>query len=198
MKIANNTIAKDFNAVTSERNFFILSRLKASKIMLSFYRNGSCAWSNYRLSELKKLRQLFLDNNVQVVSVFESMPRDIFPFSGRTEEPFYIIADPMGLLYDMYRAQSSGEKVRTAIASGATSEYSACAATNGFMSIPQEGSNFFRMPAEFLIDEDFIVRKTHYTHNVVDFLPIEEIIKWSANETDHKAKEKKFIKNLAF
>jgi len=98
----------------------------------------------------------------------------------------------------MYRAQSSGEKVRTAIASGATSEYSACAATNGFMSIPQEGSNFFRMPAEFLIDEDFIVRKTHYTHNVVDFLPIEEIIKWSDNETDHKAKEKKFIQNLAF
>ncbi len=48
----------------------------------------------------------------------------------------------------------------------------------GFVSELQESSNFFRLPADFLIDENFIIRQLRYTNNIVDFLPVREIIKW--------------------
>jgi len=34
------------------------------------------------------------------------------------------------------------------------------------------------MPAEFLIDEDLITRKAHYTSAITDFLPVEKILAW--------------------
>ena len=179
MKIINDTVAKDFNAVTSERTPFILSRLQGSKILLSFYRNGACPLSNYRLQQLKEYRNEFIDANMQVVSVFESMPRDIFPFSGRTEHPFFILADPMALLYDMYHVETSEEKLKNILIDGTYSKAVANAERKGFLSVPQEGSNFFRQPADFLIDENFVIRKAHYTNQLNDFLSMGEIMEWA-------------------
>ena len=178
MKLTNNTWAIDFNAFTSERMPFTLSRLKGSKILLSFYRNGGCAWSNFRLNLLKKYKDEFIAKNVNVVSVFESMPKDILPFAGRSEPPFYMLADPMSLLYDLYSVEISEKKVRSAIASGITLRMIEEATKAGFVSELQESSNLFRLPADFLIDENFIIRQLRYTNNIVDFLPVREIIKW--------------------
>lgn len=178
MKLSNNTWAIDFNAVTSERTPFTLSRLKGSKILLSFYRNGGCAWSNYRLHLLKKFSHEFIAKNLHAVSVFESLPKNILPFAGRSGSHFHILADPMGLLYDLYRVETSEAKVRSAIAAGATLRLSEEAAKAGFIAEPQEGSNFFRLPADFLIDENFIIRHLRYTNNIADFLPVHHVIKW--------------------
>lgn len=178
MKLTNNTWAIDFNAVTSERTPFTLSRLKGNKILLSFYRNGGCAWSNYRLHLIKKFSREIVAKNLYVVSVFESLPRNILPFAGRSESHFHILADPMALLYDLYQVETSEEKVRMAIAAGATLRLTEEAAKAGFIADPQEGSNFFRLPADFLIDENFVIRHLRYTNNIADFLPVHQIIKW--------------------
>ena len=179
MKLTTNTKAIDFNAFTSERIPFALSRLRGSKILLSFYRNGSCEWSNFRLNLLKKYRDMFIAKNLNVISVFESLPKDILPFAGRSEAPFYIIADPMSLLYDLYAVETSEKKVKSAIASGATLQIFEERNTAGFASAQQEVKNFFRLPADFLIDENFIIRRLRYTNNIVDFLPVREIVRWT-------------------
>ena len=112
------------------------------------------------------------------VSVFESMPKDIFPFTGMSKEPFYILADPMGLLYDLYAVENAEDSIRNMVASGLLTQAIKAAAQADFSWTPQEGSNFFRMPAEFLIDENFIVKKAHYTATITDHLPIEKILAW--------------------
>jgi peroxiredoxin len=178
MKITVNTPARDFNTLTSERFPFTLSRLKSCKILLSFYRNGACAFSNYRLHLLKKYKKEFIARNTLVVSVFESMPRLVIPYAGRTELPFYILSDPMGLIYDLYEVENSEEKIRNAIISGITANMSREAADAGIVSVPEENSNFFRLPADFLIDENFSISKIHYSNSLIDFMPIDEIIKW--------------------
>mgnify|MGYP000869525657 CR=1 FL=1 len=40
---------------------------------------------------------------------------------------------------------------------------------------PEEGANFHRVPAEFLIDERGIVRLAHYGDLLIDHLPLETI-----------------------
>jgi len=195
MKITNNTMAIDFNAVTSERIPFVLSRLQGSKILLSFYRNGACAFSNYRLQQLKKYKNEFIAANVNVIAVFESMPKDIFPFSGRNEPPFYVLADPMGLLYDLYMVETSEEKVRDAIASGVMQCTIGEATKAGIVSAPQEGSNFFRLPADFLIDEDFIIRQLQYSNSIVDLLPTHEIIKWMQHPHSFPLQQKQILEH---
>lgn len=178
MKIANNTVALEFNAVTAERRPFVMSRLKGSKILLSFFRNGSCTLSNHRLHLLKKHSRLFLEKNLHVVCVFESMPKDILPFAGRAEAPFHILADPMALLYDMYGIENDDSTIRHMLAAGLLTHAIEAAAEAGFPWVPQEESNFFRMPADFLIDEDFIVRDLHYSVMLTDRLPIGQILSW--------------------
>src|SRR6186713_1258920 len=109
MKIVENTPAYDFNAITAERITFVMSRLRGKKILLSFLRNGSCALSLYRLHQQKKYSEAFLKKGLEVVCVFESLPKDILPYTGRMEAPFTILADPFGLLYDMYHVKNEEE-----------------------------------------------------------------------------------------
>lgn len=182
MKIANNTVAHEFNAITSERVPFVMGKIKGNKILLSFFRSGSCALSNHRLSLLKKYTDIFLAKNLQVVCVFESMPKDTFPFTGRPAAPFYVLSDPMALLYDMYGVENDENKIRSMMAAGLLTPAIVSATEAGFEWTTQENSNLFRMPADFLIDEDFIIRKVHYTSAVTDFLPIANILAWLNDE----------------
>lgn len=68
------------------------------------------------------------------------------------------------------------------VTAGLITPASGSAAKAGFSWTTQENSNFIRMPADFLIDEDFIITKAHYTSNVTDFLPIEKILTWLNDE----------------
>lgn len=182
MKIANNSIAYEFNAITSERTPFVMGRLKGSKILLSFFRNGSCVLSNHRLSLLKKYTGIFLEKKLHVVCVFESMPKDTLPFSGRPIAPFHILSDPMALLYDMYGVEKDEKSIRSIMSAGLLTPAPASATEAGFHRKTEETSISFRMTADFLIDEDFIIRKVNYTSAISDFLPIEKIIAWLNNE----------------
>jgi peroxiredoxin Q/BCP len=182
MRIINNTTALEFSAMTVERTPFLTRRLKGRKILLSFLRNGSCALSNYRLHQLKKYRDIFLEKGLEVICVFESMPKDIFSFTGMSKEPFYILADPMGLLYDLYAVENAEDSIRNMVASGLLTQAIKAAAQADYSWTPQEGSNFFRMPADFLIDENFIIKKAHYAATITDHLPIEKILAWLNNK----------------
>jgi hypothetical protein len=48
----------------------------------------------------------------------------------------------------------------------------------GFKLTKQEGSNFFRIPADVLIDKDFNIVKIHHCDQLVNHLPIEEVLKF--------------------
>jgi hypothetical protein len=49
------------------------------------------------------------------------------------------------------------------------------AAAQGFVLTPEAGSNFNRMPADFLIGPDLIVQHAHYAEYVMDHLSFETI-----------------------
>lgn len=63
-----------------------------------------------------------------------------------------------------------------------TKRFAEEAISAGFALTPEEGSNFNRIPAEFLIDESGIVRLAHYSRILTDHLPLAAIDSFSAGE----------------
>jgi peroxiredoxin Q/BCP len=117
---------------------------------------------------------------LEIVAVFESPETNMSQYVGRQEAPFPLIADPQADLYDLYGVEVSEEKVQATMADTNTQKFVAEAAAEGFALTPEEGSNFYRIPAEFLIDDNGIVQDAHYGQLVIDHLPLDVIDRFAA------------------
>ena len=170
--------AIDFTAKTIEGKDFTLSSLKGRKIYLSFYRNGACAVCNMRVHEISLQQEAFDKAGIEIIAVFESSIEDMKPYVGSQELAFTLLSDPEGKLYDLYNIKSSPELVNQVMTSGSANSRIAEAGEAGYKLTKQEGSNFFRIPAEVLIDENFFVKKIHHADKLVNHLPIEEVLKF--------------------
>ena len=142
--------------------------------LLSFLRNGACAICNLRVHQLIE-QYPHLQTKLEVIAVFESPPESIRQYVGRQDAPFPIIADPNAVLYALYGVESSEEKVARTMQMPETQITIQEAAHQGFALTPEEGSNFYRIPADFLIDPDGIVQRAHYAEHLTDHLPLNEI-----------------------
>jgi peroxiredoxin Q/BCP len=170
--------AIDFTATTIEGKTFTLSGLKGKKIYLSFYRNGACALCNLRVHEISQRQKEFDAAGIHVIAVFESSVDDMKPYVGKQDLAFTLLSDPGGKIYEQYGVKSSPELVNSVIASGAAAGRIQDAAKAGYPLTKQEGANFFRIPAEVLIDEDFNIVKIHHCDQLVNHLPVDEVLKF--------------------
>ncbi len=181
MKLSTPTPASDFTVTTLSNQSISLSDFKGKRVLLSFFRNGACAMCNLRVHELNSRFQEFQQKNISILGVFESSREDMLPYVGQQKLAFELIPDPEGKLYELYRLESSEEKINRVIQSGLAEKRIKEAAANGFVLTPQAGSNFFRLPADFLIDENFVIQKAHYADMIIDHLPIDEITNFWQN-----------------
>jgi thioredoxin-dependent peroxiredoxin len=170
--------ALDFLANTIDDKPFNLSSLKGKKIFLSFYRNGACALCNLRVHEISQRQVEFDRAGIVVVAVFESSVADMKPFVGSQKLGFILLSDPKGKIYAQYGIKTSPELVNQVMTSGSAKQRIIEADATGFKLTNQEGSNFFRIPAEVLIDEKFNIVKIHHADQLINHLPIEEVLKF--------------------
>ncbi|TGK01346.1 redoxin [Leptospira langatensis] len=169
--------ARDFEYKDLDGNSHRLSELKGKKILLSFLRNGACALCNLRVhSMIKNYPEL---NGLDILAIFESKKEDMLPYVGQQKPPFALIPDPEAGIYSLYDVEVSQEKVQSSMDSAVVHGRVQEASAVGFSLTPQEGSNFFRMPADFLIDEDFKIHKAFYSSLIGDHIDLEEIKDWS-------------------
>jgi peroxiredoxin len=152
-----------------------LDALRGRPVLLSFFRNAACAMCNLRVRHLIRRYPDLNAEGLQVIAVFESAPDALRKYVGRQDAPFPIVGDPEATLYDLYGVQSSEAKVDTTMAMAATGAVIAEAAENGFELVPEPGSNFTRMPADFLIGADGVILKAHYADFVWDHMPFDTV-----------------------
>ncbi len=144
-------------------------------LLLSFFRNARCAICNLRLAQIIERSKLYQRVGLDVVAIFESDPERVREqFQGRTV-PFPIIADPQATLYDRYAVESSAEKLSRTMERPDTAAVIQAAADAGFPLTPEEGSNFQRIPADFLIRPAGVIQIAHYGEFVFDHLPLDAI-----------------------
>lgn len=170
--------AVDFEATTIDGKPFHLSDFQGQKIFLSFFRNGACALCNLRVHEISTRQREFDAAGIKVIAVFESTVDDMKPYVGKQQLSFTLLSDPTGKIYQQYGVRNSPEIIQEVMRSGSAHEKVSEAAAAGFTLIPQEGSNFFRIPAEVLIDKNFEIVKVHHCTALIDHLTLDEILKF--------------------
>jgi thioredoxin-dependent peroxiredoxin len=176
MQLQPRTQAIDFEATQLNGKKFKLSDHRGSKMLLSFFRNGACAMCNLRIHELIQRYPHFEKAGIKIIAVFESPIEDMEPYVAQQHAPFVLLADPTGLLYSLYHVEISADKISHVIQSNLAEERIKEAATKGFPLMKQPGSNFNRLPADFLIGQNFQLQQVHYSNFVIDHLPLESIL----------------------
>jgi thioredoxin-dependent peroxiredoxin len=144
-------------------------------LLLSFFRNGACAICNLRVQRLIQRHPTLQRHGLEIVTVFESPVSSIRQYVGKQAAPFPIIPDPEARLYTLYGVETSPEKTQATMQRPETPQVIQDAATRGFALTPEEGSNFHRLPADFLVGPDSIVRIAHYAQYVYDHLEFDAL-----------------------
>jgi peroxiredoxin len=175
MKLVPGAAAKSFNTVDAFGRPVRLEDYAGQHLLLVFYRYSTCAMCNLHLHRLVQWSKNYPED-LKVVAVFESPAENILNnHPGQQNIPFPLIPDPTGQLYDLYGLESSESKVMASLAQPVVQQRVGEAAQLGFQLMKEEGGNFNRLTADFLIGPDQTIRLAHYADFVSDHLPFETV-----------------------
>jgi peroxiredoxin Q/BCP len=149
------------------------------KVLLAFFRNSACAMCNLRVHHLIQQYAEWSQKGLEIIAIFESPLENMAPYVGQREAPFPIIADPQAKLYELYKVETSEEKIQKMMSNPETQQMINHAAVQGFPLIKEAGSNFYRLPAEFLIGPQLIIQQAFYSDVVYEHLPLETIAQFA-------------------
>ncbi|WP_128895853.1 peroxiredoxin-like family protein [Longirhabdus pacifica] len=149
-----------------------LQKFENKKILLSFYRFAACPLCNLRVDELITLYPFFEKENIEVVAVFQSSIERIKEFVGKQNPPFPIVSDPKSKLFEQYGVENSTIKTIKALFKP---KKFVDAYKKGFKGGKADG-DLTRVPADFLIGEDGILRKVYYGKYIGDHMPIHKLV----------------------
>jgi peroxiredoxin Q/BCP len=175
MPIVPGVTAPLFRTEDITGNPVALTDFAGQTVLLSFFRNAACAICNLRVHQLITRYPDYQRRGLVILAVFESPRERLLESVAEQAAPFPIIADPQAELYALYGVETSEEKVAQTMQRPDLQATIREAAEHGFQLTREEGSNFNRMPADFLIGPDLIVRKAHYADYVMDHLPFADI-----------------------
>lgn len=174
MRLQSGTLAPNFS-VQSLKNQ-TLSSFDGQWILLQFYRFASCPICNLHIREYMKRYAELQALGINVIAFFHSPQTSLEKYMEGVDMPFEIVADPDKALYRQYKVETSWKGFFTsqAIIEGAK------AGKAGFSLNPlnQEGG-LFGLPANFLIDENKVIRQAHYGKDVADTPPVDTVLEWA-------------------
>ncbi|GCE29148.1 alkyl hydroperoxide reductase [Dictyobacter alpinus] len=179
MKLEIGVVAPPFEVDDIFGGHIDLRAYKGKSVLLSFLRNGGCAMCNLRVHQLIMRYPEFHARGLEMLAVFESPVTSIKQYVvSKQDVPFPIIADPSAALYDLYGVEVSQEKTQASVARVDTPEMQQriqAAASIGYQLMHEEGANFNRIPADFLIGPDQHIQLAFYSDFIGEHLSFAEI-----------------------
>jgi peroxiredoxin len=151
---------------------FDTSSLAGRPWMLSFFRFASCPFCNLRMHELVT-RHNELPDDFAIVSVFDSPLNNLQKHAGKHRAPFAVLADENNHYYQKYGIEHSIPGVLKGMFLRMPQLLYGMF-VKGYLPLSIKGS-MTTMPADFLIDEQGIIRLSHYGKDEGDHLPFEQI-----------------------
>jgi peroxiredoxin len=144
-------------------------------VLLSFYRNAACAMCNLQVHKLIQKYPAYHAAGLDMIAVIEAPRENLLQYVAKQDAPFPIIGDPGAVLYDRYGVEVSEEKANASMTAPGTEGRVKEASAAGFELTREEGSNFFRIPADFLIDPRGVIVQAYYSDIVGEHLPFAAI-----------------------
>jgi thioredoxin-dependent peroxiredoxin len=181
MRLVTNSIAPMFEKSDIFGKKINSQQYIGRKVYLAFFRHAGCPFCNLRIHSLVGIRRQTQNQGLQMIFVTESMKRVI------TENEFFQRISPIPLLTDpdkeLFRLYGLKKSIfRTTLShmmSLAPLLYQAKRAGVPVHLIAGKES-FTTMPAEFLIDEEGIIRELHYSRSLTDRFSLERIIQFAS------------------
>jgi peroxiredoxin Q/BCP len=173
MRIQSNQQAPIFHTTDVNGSVINLTSLRGRQVYLSFERNAGCPVCNLRTHELLKRAQYFLDHGIVVIMVYESSSEKMREYLGHEVYPFHFIADPRNELYNKYGVERSMGKVMKSMLHGIIGK--AMKGKKLFKKPMKQDGHQDRIPAEFLIDKERMIRLAHYGRYIGDHLSFDTL-----------------------
>lgn len=175
-----NVTAPDFELKDIFGRTINLHSYKGKKVFLAFFRHAGCPFCNLRVHFLQKKQEELKARNLEMIFFFESNERVLLASMFHKEvSPIPLIADPEKIWYHTYGIETSAAK---SIKSHLTSfiQTTIKAKIKGLpVHAMADGESINTIPAEFLIDENSIIRKIHYSNGLNDRMSIEHLYAFS-------------------
>ena len=172
-----NVAAPSFNLIDIFDREINLKNYKGKKVFVGFFRHAGCPFCNLRVHSLMKIREQLLAKNMEMIFFFESkkelMLQSIFH---KEVSPVPLVADPEKKWYSIYGIENSLTK--SSMSHLTSFIQTAISAKRKKLPIHMmaSGESFSTIPAEFLLDENLIIRKIHYAKNLNDRMSIDMIL----------------------
>ncbi len=175
-----NVTAPAFNLIDIYDRPINLKDYKGKRLFIGFFRHAGCPFCNLRVHSLMNIREKLISKNMEMIFFFESKKELLLSSSfHKGISPVPLIGDPSRTWYSIYGIENSLLKssfshlttfIQTAIK----------AKTTKLPMYPMAGDeSFSTMPAEFLIDENQIIRKIHYSQTLNDRISLDTIVEFA-------------------
>ena len=169
MKLQPGTEAPDFTAQVWNGDTVRLGDYRGRPVWLAFFRYASCPLCNLRVHDIVQRFAGLEKRGLVVLAVFQSKPSSVTEYVGRQEPPFPIICDPEESLYSLFGLESS----LAAFANPANLWNFAKTAPKGLLKLGRMEGTKTRIPADFLIDGDGVLRTAFYGRKIADHIPFD-------------------------
>ncbi|MBI1769777.1 MAG: redoxin domain-containing protein [Bacteroidetes bacterium] len=172
-----NVAAPAFSLIDIFNRTIDLKNYRGKKVFIGFFRHAGCPFCNLRVHTLMKIHEKLLAKNMEMIFFFESkkdlMLQSIFH---KEVSPVPLIADPEKKWYSIYGIDNS--LMKSSMSHLTSFIQTAISAKRKKLPIHSmaSGESFSTIPAEFLLDENLIIRKIHYAKNLNDRMAIETIL----------------------
>ena len=164
-----------FSATTWLGEGIAIESSRGRKVWLAFFRFASCPLANLRVHEISKRHDLWADG-LQIIAVFPSPRERIAAHVGKQNPPFPLVSDPHETLYLQYGLRASVAGLIGKDVGLRTIQ----AAALGFLPGPTDGT-ITRLPGDFLIDEEGVVRHARHGEDVADNIPFDRVLEFIAD-----------------
>ena len=171
MKLKQGDSAPVFSFTDQNGNQRSLNEiLKEGEIVLYFLRYIGCPVCQYEILNLTQEKELITSRNAQVIVVLQSTVDNVKDYGVVTEFPFIIACDPEGKIFDLYGVDT-GNLINyiSGFPKGLKVIFS------GMKHGKFEGKEM-QLPADFLIDQQGVIKFVHYGRNPGDSTSIGRIL----------------------
>lgn len=145
-----------------------LRDFRGRRVMLSFFRDAACPFCNLRVYELSHNYKGWKSRGLEIIAFFRSSTDDIRHYVAKYPRPFIIVGDKEMKIYDRYGVEHSvigmlrGMMLRMPRMMRAMFK--------GFL--PRLRGDQTLVPADFLIDENGLIRMVYYGRDIGDHIPM--------------------------
>ena len=178
MKLAAGAKAPDFTVKDLNGAEVKLSAYRGKKVLLTFYRFADCPFCNLRVNLLMRKTEKLEKEGLVMLAFFYSHAENMKKFTKHHKPTFPVIPDPELTTYLQYGVEDGG--MMAAIFTMLFHPFAAMIAMmKGYFPSTIDGS-VTGLPADFLIDEEGVIKAAHYGSNFSDHLGIDTIEKFAS------------------